>query len=572
MKFISFDIEKCDNCYKCLRSCPTKAIIIRENEHSISDDLCIKCGICQETCPQNALSIKSEFSKVQEALQSNKKVIVSLAPSFATCFKFDNPLKIVSSLKALGFHAVEETAIGAELVSKEFEKTLVYSNQDNLITSCCPSANYLIEQYYPECVKNIIPCVSPMLAHGKKIKMEYGYDSYVVFIGPCLAKKAEAEELEHSSVIDAVLTFEELEKWFENEGIVINEMIPEKFSSPSTIRGASYPSGSGLWNSDLKTKMDTNYKITKVSGIDNCIEMLEAIKNGSVKNYCIEMTICTGSCLSGPGMTNTIPNVIERKILLHKYVDSKSPLDVIKPMDKKLDLSKNYIKKPTNRKIATEAELWLILNKIGKYSEADLLNCSACGYRTCMEKAQAVYENMSDIHMCLPYLRSKAESISSTIFAHSPNSIVIVDSNLKIQECNPSFKNIFVNDNIFVKNLPISAFMDDSKFVDIFETHNDIKGQKVRYDDIGKIMYESLIYLSEENVVINIMMDITENELKEHELLNVKEQTLKSCQEVINKQMRVAQEIASLLGETTAETKVNLNRLKEIVIGEDGNI
>jgi len=573
MKFISFDIDKCDDCYKCLRSCPTKAIIIKEKQHDINDDLCIKCGMCQEICPQKALTIKSELTKVKAAIQNGRSVVASVAPSFVGAFDIENPLSTITGLHQLGFSHVEETGIGGELISNAFNEELQVSSANNLITSCCPSANYLIEQYYPSLTSYIMPFVSPMVAHGKILRQRYGTDAYVVFIGPCMAKKAEAEEFQHSTTIDAVLTFEELDEWFQSASIDLNALAPSDFCVQSTKRGGLYPTGSSLLDIDLKTRFESKFKITKVNGIDNCIELLDAMEKGLLNNYCVEMCICHNSCLSGPGMPKNIENSIERKIRLHDYVDhlpyeSTRAVQIKKP----IQLQKRYLPKTIIRNSPTEAELWAILNEIGKTEESDLLNCSACGYKTCYDKAEAVFNKMSDVHMCLPYLRDKAESLSTTIFNHSPNLIVIVDRDLQIKEANPVFKKNFIRKEADIRNLPVTLFMDADKFDVVFETKENCLRRKAYYDDINKSFYESLIYLEDEDVILCILIDITAVESKQQELMRVKEQTLTSCQEVINKQMRVAQEIASLLGETTAETKVNLNRLKDLVIGEEDKI
>lgn len=573
MKFISFETEKCDDCYKCLRSCPTKAIVIKEKKHDINDDLCIKCGMCQEVCPQNALTIKSELSKVKSAIASDKKVVASIAPAFVGAFDIEKPLSMVTALKGLGFDHVEETGIGADLVSKAFKDTLNQSDLPNLITSCCPSANYLIEQYYPSLIPYIFPFVSPMVAHGKILRRRYGIDSYVVFIGPCMAKKAEAEEFQHNTTIDAVLTFEELEQWMRSDAIDIANLEPTDFDQPSTKRGGLYPTGSSLLDADLKTRFQTDYKITKVSGIDNCIELLDVMEKGLLNNYCVEMCICNNSCLSGPGMPRNIENSIERKIKLHQYVDDLPyETSVHEPFSENINIHKTYLAKTISHKTPTDEELWAILNEIGKTEEADLLNCSACGYKTCYDKADAVFNGMSDVHMCLPYLRDKAESLSTTIFNHSPNLITIVDRQLNIKEANPAFKKNFIRKDADIRNLPVTLFMAGEKFDAVFESGENSLRRKSHYEDIDKTFFENLIYLDDEDVIICILMDITAVESKQQELMRVKEQTLTSCQEVINKQMRVAQEIASLLGETTAETKVNLNRLKDLVIGGEDNI
>ncbi len=573
MKFIEFDKNKCDECYKCLRTCPTKAISFSDNKREIIDDLCIKCGLCQASCPQGALTIQNDIYKIKQAIKDNKYVVVSLAPSFISTFEFKDPRQMVTGLKLLGFKWIEETAVGAEVVSNHYEHIIEDGTKTNIITSSCPSANYLIEQYYPGQVDSIIPVVSPMIAHGKMIKKKFGEECYVVFIGPCLAKKAEAEEI--SDAIDAVLTFDELSEWFEEMNISLSTLEPSCFGDESTKRGCAYPIGSSLWKNDLKTRVNNSYKYIRVDGIDRCKDILESLKRGSLENYCIEMNICRGSCINGPGMIKNKLTYYERENKIHRYVDSKDKC--VDNKDKKIDNSNIEVKrtfksKQLKLKKPTHYEIKEILASMGRYSVHDELNCGACGYSTCIEKAEAVYNGLSDRRMCLPYLRAKAENLQSAIIEHTPNLICILDEKLRIRELNPAFNRVFNEDSLDLKNLPICTLMEDKLFEKVLLQKQNIIGYKKNFKDLNKVFYISIIYLDYEKVVVAIFTDVTLEERNRQELLRVKEQTITSCQEVIERQMCVAQEIASLLGETTAETKVNLNRLKDIVLNDDGGL
>lgn len=569
MKFIEFDQKKCDECYKCLRICPTKAIIFTEHRRDIVDDMCIKCGLCQASCPQEALTIQNDKYKVKKNIRLGKKIAISLAPSYAAAFNTDNPKRIISALRQLGASWIEETSVAAEIVSQMYETHIETQAKTNILTTCCPSANYLVQYYYPELLDYMLPVVSPMIAHGKMIKDKLGEDTYVVFIGPCLAKKAEAEA---EGVIDAVLTFNELLEWFNEEGLDYNQLTPGDFDAQATIRGMAYPVGGSLFQNDRKTPINQQYHTIRVDGIERCKDLLETLKVDGLENYCIEMNICHGSCVNGPDMPHDGQTYYQRKNRIFKYLEQHDTQLTLNELlsENAANLSYHQIFKPKKNvlKKPSKDEIKQILRQIDKFSEKDYLNCGSCGYDTCEDKAIAVFNNLSKPQMCLPYLRTKAESLSSALFENTPNLVCILDHDLNLIEYNPTFESVFHLDDISLKGMPILAFMDESLFAKCLSEKTSILGQRELLEGVDKIFYCNAIYT--DRYILGILTDMTQIEKSRQDMAQVKERTLVACQEVINKQMRVAQEIASLLGETTAETKVNLNRLRDIVLLDEG--
>lgn len=570
MKFIEFDPVKCDSCYKCLRVCPTKAIAFCKSERKIIDDLCIKCGLCETSCHHNALKITNCVYKVKRLIKSEHKVVVSLAPSYVSSFNIKEPNKVVTGLKKLGFDIVEETAYGAEIVSQLYSKEIKNGFKNNLITSCCPSANYLIERYFPSVIKYMMPVVSPMIAHGKYIKDKYGLDTKVVFVGPCLAKKAEAEEFENS--IDSVLTFSELQEWFFEEKIYLDDLEATEPDVETTVRGKAYPMGGSLWDSEFDKRFENNYRHVRVDGIDQCRELLSAMSKGKINNYCVEINICKGSCINGPDLPSDAPSYFERENILFNSIrknkkSKDSPRIQVNP---DIDLEAKFNQKPILLIEPSEDQLKKILMEMGKYKEEDLLNCKACGYETCIGKAKAVYNGYSDSKLCLDYLKKKAESMQSVMFENIPNPLCIVDEELNILEVNPAFNEVFNDRFINMKGFPIYALVDEDDLAMTSGSSELVKGKKIYIEDLDKTFYINSVFLEKEKIQVVIFTDITIEEKSKKELERVKEKTLSACNEVINKQMRVAQEIASLLGETTAETKINLNKLKSIVLDNGG--
>lgn len=574
MGLLNFSTANCKSCYKCIRSCPVKAIKMKNDQAEIVEERCIACGQCLIVCPQHARDIESDLTRVKKAISNKKKMIASVAPSFPAAMDFKNPLRFVEGLKRLGFEVVEETSVGAELVVDLYKDYIQQNKNKSLITTCCPSANYLIQKYFPSLIDNMIPIVSPMIAHGKILKHTYGMDSFTVFIGPCTAKKYESIDFEHSGIIDSVLTFEEVMDWFKEDGIDILSLEGMDFDRAVSSRGSRFPIAGGILSNYGRENDDLRLEKISVHGIDECIEIFESIQNGDLYRVLVEADTCKGSCIGGPGMPRCEEVLYKKYKRVKEYVKSK-PLDKVNSFDEVLRSSKFtklFFDKSNKKQLASEEEITKILQTMGKFKKADELNCGGCGYNTCREKAQAVFEGMAEVNMCIHFIRGKAESLTNVIFEHSPNAIILLDDEYRVKEFNPTSEKIFNISALEAKDKPISAIIDDEAFRSVGETRRGIFGRRVYYPEYGVVLLENIVYIENQNVILGIMNDVTLQEKNQKELAKVREKTLDAAQDVIEKQMRVAQEIASLLGETTAETKMILTKLKNITIGEVGDI
>lgn len=572
MKFIEFNKAKCNSCNICLRSCPSKAISVFENELEIVEDVCISCGLCQVSCTNGALSIVNEVIKVRNAIKSGKKVIASVAPSFIGAFDIDDYRKLIYTLKELGFSAVEETGVGAEVVYEIYKDYIIKGEKKNIITTSCPSANALIEKYYPMMIKYMLPVVSPMIAHGKLIKKNYGDNSYVVFIGPCLAKKVEMVDEQHKNSIDAVLTFEELHEWIKYKGINLNNQDICEFDNSSSKTGSSFPLG--IFSDKERNSINNKYELIHACGVEECKEILECLSNNEIENVVVELNICHDSCINGPGNPKDTTSFFVREKRIKNYVVNKKDTQTKININKceTSEFLKEFVNKKVNRKKANDNEINYILRKMGKFKLEDEINCGACGYRTCKEKAESVYEGMSDINMCLLYLQKKAESLRNVIVENTPNIIILLDEDFNVKEFNPKSEKIFYIEAENIMEKPISMIIDDEIFRKVIESEQGFITGVKEYTNYGVVLSYSILHLKEEKLIMAIMSDVTSQMKDKEELKRVKEKTLNAASEVIEKQMRVAQEIASLLGETTAETKVILSKLKKVAIGEEGEI
>jgi iron only hydrogenase large subunit-like protein len=568
MELINFSKANCKNCYKCLRSCPVKAIRIKNDQAKIVEERCVACGQCLVVCPQNARRIKSDLYKIKNAMLTGKTAIAIVAPSFAGAFSLENAGQFVAALKKLGFERVEEVALGAQIVTNLYKEYIGKGEKRNYITTSCPSVNYLIQTYHPSLIDSLIPVDSPMLAHGKLLKSTYD-NCFVTFIGPCTAKKFESIEESNIGIIDAVLTFDELHNLLEEKNINLEELQPMDFDENGTLTGRLFPVP-GKLNSEFESSGLSSYENITVDGMDKCLQLFKAMEKGNIDNVIVEALACRGGCINGPAMPKDEVDFFTRKRRINRYIKENSPAATTSSLDsiKNINFSKKFKDRSLVPSIIEEEKITQVLRKLGKYTSSDELNCGVCGYNTCREKALAVLDGMAEINMCIHYIRNKAESITNVVFETSPNAIFTLDEELLVKDFNPASEKMFNIKYQEIKDKPICMVMDDSNFYKVKETKENVIGNRVYLSDCDLVVLENIIYLENHGVFLVIINDITLQEKSKGELAIVKEKTLDAAQAVIEKQMRVAQEIASLLGETTAETKVILTKLKAIALGE----
>ncbi|MCY6353748.1 [Fe-Fe] hydrogenase large subunit C-terminal domain-containing protein [Clostridium sp. ZS2-4] len=577
MNYINFSKASCKNCYKCLRACLVKAIKFEEGQAEIVQERCIACGQCMEICPQNATKVVSNLDRVKEAIVAKRKVIVSVTPSFAGFFNVEEG-KIVAALRRVGFSFVEENDLGTDVLAHYYEKYLNENKLENYITTFCPSANSLIQKYYPELIKYMIPVVSPMIAQAMLLKRVYGEDCFIVFIDPCIAKKIEANEFKNEKIIDAVLNFNEVNRWIYEEGIKFDELKSEKFDRNIHRKGKSFLLEGEVINSIQNTILENQLHSIISSGTEECIEILDSIQMGAIKGVVAELNICRGGCIGGHNMMKNKKQYYSRLQKTKEYIKRKecrekdNTFNNAEIIIENINFRREFEDKSFKRLVAGEKDIEKIMKRMGKFTKEDKLNCGVCGYDTCREKAQAIFEGMAETDMCLHFMRSKAESLSNVIIENTANSIIMVDGEMNVVEINPAAQQSFMVKYENISGKPLSLLIDDSDFRKVKETGENIVGKKVFYNQYNAVFMTNINYLHKQDLILATMTNIMEEEKNKRALNRVKKNTINAAQEVIEKQMRVAQEIAGVLGETTAETKVILNKLRRIVEGEEDDI
>ncbi len=567
MKVIDFKKASCRNCYKCVRSCAVKAIRVTDGQAAIMEDHCILCGTCLEVCPQNAKTFVSDMETVRGYLASGVRTVVSLAPAYLGILDCDRPGQIVSALLKLGFSEVRETAEGAAYVTNAYGRLLEAGEMDNIITTCCPSVNDFVEKYYPELVSKMAPVVSPMIAHGKLIKAMYGPSVKVVFIGPCIAKKMEAEgDGRTSGFVDAVLTFEEIEAWFQEAGIDPRACQDVQPSNPDPKINRLYPVSNGVVLSVLAKKKQENYKKIFIDGVEDCREVFEDIKAGKLKGCFIEANMCSGGCIKGPAANKLNMSKYKAKMTIEEQVENHSPA-YPEEIDG-VDLHKHFRSARRNDPMPTEAQIREILRATGKNDRTQELNCGACGYSTCRQKAIAVFQGKAELGMCLPYAFDKAESMANVVMEMTPEMILIVNSSYQIVEFNKKAEQIFKVSRSDAVGRMIFDFMDVDDFDAVMANHEPIMRRKIELKAYGAVMLGNIVYVDSHDVMLAVFQDVTAEEAENERRLAMRMDTVDVAQHIIDKQMMVAQEIAGLLGESTAETKVILSQLRDSLLND----
>ena len=553
---MSFCLESkttnCKNCYKCIRHCPIKSISFEQNKATIIKDSCILCGQCYLVCPQEVKVVRNDVEVAKNLFKNNKKVYVSLAPSFVSYYSFTSLDQIDSALKKLGFYKVEETAIGATIVKKAYDEMLDEKDRDVIISSCCHSINLLIQKHYPEAKKYLANVLSPMLAHAKDIKSRDN-EAKVVFVGPCIAKKDEADI--NSGLVDAVLTFKELDEWFKEEGITLEEVSYDWKKEKSKAR--LFPTCGGI----LKTMECRNddYEYLAIDGVENSKRVIEDILAGKIHKCFIEMSSCEGSCVNGP-LSN------KNKSVAASYFDinrSAGKEDFVEGQIGYKDIEKNYYSMSVREAIPSEEEIEAKLIEMGKTEKEKILNCGSCGYNTCREKAIAIIQGKAHLEMCLPYLMEKAESFSDYIVGNTPNGIMVIDEGLDIQTVNHAMCRILnVSEPSHIIHKNVTTILDPMDFFKVLEGGL-VYCKKTYLSDYDKYVENTIVYDKKFHILICIMKDITKEEISRQKHDEIIKKSLEITDKVVEKNMRAVQEIASLLGESTAETKVALSSLKE---------
>ncbi|NLL53391.1 MAG: 4Fe-4S dicluster domain-containing protein [Peptococcaceae bacterium] len=572
---------KCRDCYRCVRICPVKAIGIKDNQAYVDAKRCILCGTCVRECPQHAKIYRNDIESAAELVQAGK-VIASVAPSFSAVYGSRKGQRLPSALRRLGFFKVAETAEGAKVVAQQTTKIMNSSSSEMSVCTACPAVVNYVEKYCPEHLDKLFPVVSPMIAHARLLKKIYGPDVSVVFIGPCLAKKQEAERPAYHGDVDVVLTFSELNQWLARENILLEDCPPDNFDN-SIMPGYAklFPLPGGMLKTMGIAQDGTQREIMHLSGMDN-VKLLFELGNAFNDLEIVEPMMCSEGCINGLGINPEI-NLFERRANLINYAAGKIDLPAAdinsesesKPLtdrpeeehefddvddldDLDLDLTAVLTSEENIGEDFSEEQINQVFAMMDKEDPESRLNCGACGYSSCREKAKAVLRGMAGIEMCIPYMRKLAEQRADKIMDSSPSGIVILDEALNILAMNASFCDYFIcGKHLIGRN--ISYLLDAQNFEKVATGVKEYTSAIVSC--YGREFHQLVYRLYEENQYVGIYTDVTGMLVTEAKMEELKTQTIKKAQELLEHQIKVAQTMAKFLGESTARSEELVERL-----------
>jgi iron only hydrogenase large subunit-like protein len=551
---------ECQDCYKCVRHCPVKAIKVGNGHATVIPELCIACGHCVEICPAHAKKVRNDIAIAKEFIKENKAVYVSLAPSWISDFENISPEQMITALKQLGFTGISETALGAQAVTANVADMLKNHSQGAIISSACPVIVEYIRKYQSDFVPAISKFLSPALAHAGLLRQTYGKDIAVIFIGPCIAKKNEADR--HPELINAALTFNELRNWFAQENINLDNVISnndEAFVPEPAEEGAIYPIAGGM-NKTLQLIPELkNIVLADLDGLENFKLTLDDLNPGQIDEpVFIEALACNGGCVHGPGVQHKSPGLLERlRITANCRLPETSP-----EREYKLNITDTQKADNVKENEVTLQELQQALRSIGKTTPEDELNCGGCGYDSCRNFATALVQQKAETSMCVSFMRKQAQKKANTLLRTIPSGVVIVDQNLELIECNRRFAEIFGSDILDTFEAKPGMGGADLKrllpFYDLFtnclNSGKDIYRNSYRLDN--RLLDITIFSIEANEVVGAVISDVTNTELR-------REQIAKRASEVINKNLNTVQDIACKLGEHMAETEILLRSISE---------
>ena len=566
--------NNCQDCYKCVRRCPVKAIKIEDGSAMIVPDLCIACGTCYRVCPAKAKQARNDLTRAKHLVQSGKDVYVSLAPSWITEFEGVSREQMIAAIRRLGFRGVSETALGAEEVSANIaglldkaanEAPQVSAANRLSISTPCPAVVEYINKYVPERTANLTKLTSPLLAHCRLLKTALGKDIEVIFIGPCIAKKIEADR--HPDLLSLSLSFTDLRQWLKDENIVLKDIhtsVFDKFVMSKAEEGAAYPVEGGMIETLKPYEQSQKAYLMQITGIENIKRELKNIREEALdRPIFIECLACEGGCVNGP-CTSSKKSGLEKRVEILKESDFSGLAGKRSPsVDITLDYASEAIVQPEH----DETDIKRVLASIGKYSIEDEINCG--GYNTCRNFAKALLDGKAEPEMCVSHMKQQAQRKANALLRCIPSPIVIANAKLSIMEYNDKFVETFWNEDEHAdiydqNNLHGADLRDFINFTNLFsaslDLEQDIHREHVRFND--KLFDVVVFNIDKKQIVGGIIEDVTNMEMK-------KEQIAEKAKEVIHKNLATVQQIACTLGEHMAETEVLLRSIAKDFAADD---
>ena len=544
--------NECQDCYKCVRHCHCKAIRIVYGKASVIAENCVACGECVKVCPLHAKKIRTDLPRLRQMLGTDVKLYASIAPSFTAYFPGTTIGQLATALKKIGFAGVAETAVGAQTVSCQTADFLKNTNLSIVISSACPACVDYIRKYHPKYTANIVPLYSPVMAHCQMIKEQFGEDCKVVFLGPCAAKKNEADR--NPETLSLAVTFAVLEELFEENGITPMAEEESPLFMDQAEEGRFYAIEGGM--NDTLRDDNRGVRYISVSGLDNLDRMLR-FYNGSIgeRKIFLEALACPGGCINGP----VIPAAYAGGLDIIAETDKISTMESSSKRNVPNNIEEKFSAESLPKCNVSEKELTIALAKVGKFTREDELNCGACGYNTCREFATALLQHKAEEAMCHTYLRKNFERTSNALIRFIPAAVVMVDENLNICECNRNFAIMSEMTEVYDALGNLNTIAIDNALPGFSELFSSVISNGGEIEKFNQKLKDKIVNISVFSIAHGksagaVIQDITKNELQ-------REHIAEKAREVIRKNVLTVQQVARLFGEHVADTEILLNEI-----------
>ena len=561
---LQFKKVSCKNCYKCVRNCPVKAIRVHEHQARIIESQCIYCEKCILVCPQDAKEEQNMIPSIREAIVQGKKLVVSLHPAYLARFGLLGPQKIKEALQLLGFADAADAAEGASLMAAQYRKLFTEQKEQGvMISSACPVIVQLVKKHYPQLLGNLVSSASMMQFHANYLRQKYP-DARIVYVSPCISAMSELRE--PGNEVDYVITLEELAEWFQKERIVITEEDPQQ----PVYRSREIALADGL--TDLLAS-ESGIRMLSVNGMEQCKEVLEELRPEDFRNCFLEMYACTGGCVGGPSFQMKKGRYLADVFAVKNAAFGKDfpghSQDYELP---EFELRRNFGYCPAQeQEEVSEEEIRDALAEMGKFSPKDELNCGACGYNTCREKAIAIIQNKAEVAMCIPYMRARQESYSNKVFNAMPGLLVTVDYNLRIIQMNQAATDLFNTPRKRrMIGRPVSEIMEDYSLASILAFDRNLMQDEIYLEEQKRYLERVMTNDRENKMILCIMKDTTKERMRRDQIQNAQLEAARMADKLVEEQLKIVQQIAGLLGETAADTKVAVEKLKNTILLESG--
>ena len=557
---LQFRTANCKNCYKCIRNCPVKAIRVENQQAQIIEDQCILCEKCTSVCPQHAKVEHDDIPDIQKEIAAGKKVIASVHPAYLVRYGWNSVHLLEEKLQKIGFWKVFDAAQGAAMMKQEYTRILEAQHQQKMmISSNCPVVVRLIEKKYPHLTEYLAPVCSAMQMHAQYLRKHYP-DAVLVYVSPCISVMSELKE--QQAQMDYVITFRELSNWMDDM-----PQQQEQGKLPEEVYLSRMMAVSGGLIQAMQPVEGQKY--LSVDGMDQCREILKELQAGEYQEYFIEMNACANGCIGGPYSQKREKKLLDALIAIRQISMPEGRPDYQK--DYRMEMpditTRRFIPEESYpEKAITREQVTHVLQEMGKYTREDELNCGACGYDTCRAKAVAVIQGKAEVSMCIPYMREKQEDYANIIINAMPGLLVTVDYQLNIVQLNKAAKDFFdISRKKHLLGKQLNEIMDDYAMVNMIAFDREIEQDCIYLEEQRRYIERVITNDRKNKLILCIMKDVTKEKERQKKQRRAQADAVQMADKLAEEQLKIVHEIASLLGETAADTKVAIEELKQTI-------